>query len=579
MSPKAAPSLGLRALLWPYLKQALVGAGLLAATNLLDKTLPWLLKDAIDALRAQQLTQVMWLAGYVVAIAALLWVVRTASRMVVFHIGRRAEFDLRNRLVAKLTRIDEAVVAQFGSGEIMTRATGDMGNVRALIGFGGLNLVNTVLAFGLALALMLTLSPELTLWAMLPYPGFVLVARTLARGLFVRSRAIQDTSGALSTRLENFIRGLRIQRTYGLEVEEFARFRALNQQLLGRHIDLVKLRAVLWPLLTTLTAMGTLLVVWRGGRMVIAGELSIGEFVAFNAYLGQLVWPSMAVGFLLAVLQRGRASLARLAEIIEAPDTPRGEAIPGHPLRLEAEALRFRYPGAPEDTLRGLTLALPERGLVAVVGRSGSGKSTLAALLAGRLLPSGGTLHFGAVPVGELSEQALAETLTYCPQDAQLFSTTLRRNLLVAKPDATQAELEDALTRAALATDLDQLPQGLDTLVGERGVQLSGGQKQRLTVARCLLRPRPLMIFDDPISAVDAETEQRLVGSLRALAEEALVLLVTHRVSASAVAEQVLVLEAGELVEQGTHATLCTAGGRYAQLAERQAHEAALGAA
>lgn len=616
----------------PYRRQLGVGAVLLAATNGLDKSIPWLLKGAIDALREQRLRAVVVAAAWVVAVAAALWVVRTASRLVIFHVGRQTEFAMRNALCDKLQRIDERFVALLGSGEMMSRATSDMANVRTLIGFGGMNLVNTVLAYGLALALMLTLSPTLTLWALLPYPGFVLVARGLGRGLFRRSHAIATTTGALSTRLENFIRGIRIQRTYGLEDDERERFSALNDRLLRDHLSLVRLRAVLWPLLSLLTAAGTLLVIWRGGSMVLTGELSIGEFVAFNAYLGQLVWPSMAVGFLLAVLQRGRASLLRLQEVLLAPETARGSLAPPpeEGARLSLEHVSYAYgahqatvaaftgppgshavvrptsgtsearalpagdarePGPQKATvttaadvrgpvvIRNVSLSLPARGLVALVGRSGSGKSTLAKLLAGRLLPTAGTAVFGPHALSELSEAGLAQRIQLCPQEVTLFSTSLRRNLLVGgrfDPAIGEADLLAALEKAGLGAEVGGLPNGLDTLVGERGVQLSGGQAQRLALARTLLARAPVMVFDDPISAVDAVTERHLLGTLRALATEHAVVLITHRASAAALADRIFVLEAGELVEEGTHRELSAKGGIYARLAERQALEAGL---
>ncbi len=627
----------------PYRRQLGVGAVLLAATNGLDKSIPWLLKGAIDALREQRLRAVVVAAAWVVVVAAALWVVRTASRLVIFHVGRQTEFDLRNALCVKLQRIDERFVAVLGSGEMMSRATSDMANVRTLVGFGGMNLVNTVLAYGLALALMFTLSPTLTLWALLPYPGFVLVARGLGRGLFKRSHAIATTTGALSTRLENFIRGIRIQRTYGLEDNERRRFSSLNDRLLRDHLSLVRLRAFLWPLLSLLTAAGTLLVIWRGGSMVLTGELTIGEFVAFNAYLGQLVWPSMAVGFLLAVLQRGRASLVRLQEVLLAPETARGSLAPppeaGARLSLErvsyaygahqataaafaaqhvpparatptgsAQAANAKATGlshlragtkasnqaAPESpapsaaasthalgpqVIRDVSLRLPAQGLVALVGRSGSGKSTLAKLLAGRLLPTSGTAVFGPHALSDLSEAGLAQRIQLCAQEVTLFSTSLRRNLLVGgrfDPAIGKAELLAALQDAGLGPDITSLPQGLDTLVGERGVQLSGGQAQRLALARTLLARAPVMVFDDPISAVDAVTERHLLGTLRALAAQHAVVLITHRASAAALADRIFVLEDGALVEEGTHGELTDKGGIYARLAERQALEAGL---
>lgn len=565
--------------LWSYLVphrgRLLWGVVLLLGTNALDKSIPWLLQHAIDALRAGALDAVRDFALIVVAIAAVMWAVRTASRIVVFNVGRDVEYELRNEILGRIHLLGPSFFQRVGTGDIMSRATNDLGQVRLLVGFGVLHVVNSVFAYVGALALMLAISPRLTLFALMPVPLFVMATRWFSRALFRRSRASQEALASLADRAQESLAGIRLVRAFAIEEHAETRFEDANQNALRRNMDLVMLRGLMWPVLMTLASIGTLIVIWMGGSMVISGELTVGQFAAFNAYLGQLVWPTMAFGFLLSVVQRGRAAYERVRDVldaepdvVEAPDAqpPKGQGA------LAVRGLSYDYDG--RRALEDVSVEVAAGGSLAVVGRTGSGKSTLAALLP-RLLPTPErSVYLDDEDVTELELHGLRRSIGYAQQEPFLFSTTVAKNIGFAldDPDGAHAmdRIREAASEAAVLDEIESLPDGFETVVGERGVQLSGGQKQRIALARALLNQPSVLVLDDPLSAVDARTEARILQALDRAGEGRTVVLVTHRVAAAARTQRIVVLDQGRVVERGTHEELCAAGGIYSQLAARQ---------
>jgi ATP-binding cassette subfamily B multidrug efflux pump len=580
----APPMKTLGSYLRPYWRSLAIGGAFLLLTNVVDKSIPWLLQHAIDALIAQDLTVVRNYALVVLVLAAVMWIVRILSRVYVFNVGRDVEFDLRNEIIDKVHTLGPSFFRRMPTGEIMSRATNDLGQLRLLVGFGALNVVNSVMAYVGAIALMTAISPRLTLLALVPYPAFILVARGFGKALYDRSRDAQAALGTLSDRAQENLAGVRVVRAFGLEPQQNARFEEANQDAIRANMRLVVTRGFMWPALMLIGSVGTLIVLWQGGAMILRNELTVGEFAAFNAYLASLVWPTLAFGYMLSVVQRGRASFERVREILDAqPDIADAEA----PVAMRGQgAVRVASLDVTRDgtqVLHGVSLEVPAGGSLAIVGGIGSGKSTLAATLP-RLLPTPpGTVFVDDQPVEALALRDLRQSVAYAQQEPFLFSTTIERNIAFGlgnddslSPSELRKRVRAAADEASILDEIDNMPAGFDTLVGERGVQLSGGQKQRISLARALLNAPRVLVLDDPLSAVDAKTEARILEALDRAGEGRTLILVTHRVAAAERMDQVVVLEAGRVVERGTHRELLATGGRYARMAARQALEAEL---
>lgn len=576
-APPTAPK-SLFAYLRPHRRSLVSGVFLLLVTNGLDKAIPWLLQYAVDSLREGRLADVGRYAMWVIAIAAVMWFFRTASRIVMFNVGRDVEYELRNELLARLHVLGGAFFRRMPTGDIMSRATNDLSQVRLLTGFGSLHVFNTIFAFGGALALMLTISPELTLWALSPMPFFVLATRWFSKQMYTRSRDAQEALAALADRAQENLSGIRLVRAYGIEDHAEEVFDEANERALHRNMRLVIIRGVMWPVMMALSSAATIIVIWVGGNMVVTDDLTIGEFAAFNAYLAQLIWPTMALGFILSVLQRGRVSYKRVREILDAePEIVEArEPVPvAGDGALALTGLSYEYDG--REVLSGVDAAVPAGGSLAVVGRTGSGKSTLAALLP-RLLPTpAGAVHLDGVDVTDLELAPLRKSVGYAQQEPFLFSSTIERNIAFALDDPNTPDAEGRIRRAAeeaaILEEIEGLPDGFDTVVGERGVQLSGGQKQRISLARALLNEPAVLVLDDPLSAVDARTEATILKALDRAGEGRTLVLVTNRIAAAARTEQIVVLDQGKVVERGTHEELKAGDGLYARLAQRQALE------
>ena len=565
----------------PYWRSIAIGGLLLIVTNALAKSLPWLLKNAVDGLVGLQFESVGYYALAMVGVALVMFFVRVLSRVFVFNVGRDVEYDLRNDIVARLHTLGPSFFRRMSTGEIMSRATNDLGQLRLLVGFGALNLVNTILAYVASIALMLVISPELTLMALAPYPLFIFVARGFGKALYERSRDAQSALGQLSDRAQENLAGVRVVRAYGLEEAQAERFEEVNQNAIRVNMRLVVLRGLMWPVLMMIGSLGTLIVIWRGGNMILEGTLSPGQFAAFIAYLETLVWPTLAFGYMLSVVQRGRASYERVREILDAePEIVEAEmprAADGRGA-ISVRGLNVERDG--KEVLRDVAFDLPAGGSLAIMGGIGSGKSTLAATLP-RLLPaSPGAVKLDGVPVEEVGLRDLRQAVAYAQQEPFLFSTTVERNIAFGaerRPGESAMTLRErvreAAREAAIGDEIEGMPEGLDTLVGERGVQLSGGQKQRIALARALLNAPTVLVLDDPLSAVDAKTEAKILDALDRAGEKRSVVLVTHRVAAAQRMDDIVVLEEGRVTERGTHAELVGGGGLYGRLAARQALE------
>ena len=557
-----------------YVAGAIFLGGFQLAMNRID----WLSKTAIDAVFGGHAERATRAASIMLGLAIIAFVTRIASRYYMFNAGRDVEYELRRDLLDKLHELGSSFYRRMSAGEIMSRATNDLGQVRLLFGFGVLNVVNVVFAFASAFQVMVTISWRLTIAASVMVPIVVLTTRGFSRQLFVRTRSNQETLGRLATLVQGNLAGVRVVRSFALEAREMERFRATNEEYLQASLSLARLRGSMGPTLGAASAAGVLLFFWYGGILLLTdkahGGITKGDFFAFNLALARMTWPIIALGFAFSILQRGRACFARLKEIFDtSPEIRDGQG--GAPTKegsLEVRGLSFAY--GENEVLGDVSFDVPAGGSLAIVGRTGSGKSTLAQLLV-RLLPTPhGTVFVGGADVCEMPLADLRHRLGYAQQDAFLFSTTVARNIgfSIDDPDAPEAleKIRGAAREAQVLQEALDLPEQFDTVVGERGVQLSGGQRQRIALARALAWEPPILLLDDPLSAVDAKTEAAILDALERQAEKRTLLLVTHRVAAAAQCDRVVVLDGGHIVEQGTHDELVRAGGLYATFAEEQ---------
>ena len=559
----------------PYRRRFLLGVLLLVLTNAFTLLLPWLLRGAIAAIeRGAAAAVVGWYATAMIAAALVQAVIRTGSRLTILGASRHIVFDIRNRFFAHLERLGASYFDSHRTGDIMSRGVNDLLLLRSLYGPGVLNLLNTALVFTGGVALMLSLDLTLTLWALAPFPILFLVVSLLSRRVFAQSVAVQEQLGALSTRAQENLSGIQQVKAYVQEEREAAAFRELGAEFRRRSLAMATLRGLMLALIAGFAGLGTLVVLFVGGQHVLAGRMTFADFVAFNATLGLLAWPTVALGWIVNVFQRGVGAMQRIQEVLAAvPDiSPAGETgADGPPLdgAIEIRGLTFRFGGAQGAALTDLDLRVERGSRVAIVGEVGSGKSTLVNLLA-RVYPCPpGTIFIAGEDLAALPVGRVRRSIGYVPQEAFLFSRSLRDNIALGRPDASDEELSRAVALAGLTRDLGDFPDGLETIVGERGFTLSGGQRQRVALARALLTNPRLVLLDDALSSVDADTERGILEALGRDLRGRTCLLISHRFSTLAGADRILVFAAGRIVEDGTHADLLGRDGIYARLFRR----------
>ncbi|WP_437743528.1 ABC transporter ATP-binding protein [Sorangium sp. So ce302] len=553
----------------------LTGAALLAAQQFLMARRDFLVKDAVDAAVKAQSSEAAHAALLMLAVSVGAAIMRVFSRVTIFTAGRNVEYELRAILLARLHKLGPAFFRKMPTGDIMSRATNDLTQVRLLLGFGLLNVVGSIFAFTSALYVMLHISKRLTLAALLTMPALMLVTRSFSTKLFVRTRDNQEAIGAMSDRVLASLAGVRVVRSFALEASEMAAFTSTNQGYLEKSLALAKLRGSMAPLMGAISSVGVLIVFWYGGRLVLEQQMTRGDFVSFWLALLRLTWPMLALGFVAAIVQRGRAGYDRLKAIFEAiPEVvsgpmPSPEVVHG---AISVKDLTFSH-GA-RKVVDGVSFEVEAGSSLAIVGRTGSGKSTIATLLA-RLMPTPrGSVLLDGVDICDLPLDTVRASIGYAQQDAFLFSTTVARNIgySLDDPDSPAAfeTIRAAADEAEVLNEVLSLPDGFDTVVGERGVQLSGGQRQRVALARALVREPNVLVLDDPLSAVDAKTEQAILAAIERQAARRTVILITHRVAAARRCDAIVVLEQGRVIERGTHDELVRAGGIYASFAEEQ---------
>jgi ATP-binding cassette, subfamily B, multidrug efflux pump len=562
--------------LLPYLKRYrwgfVAGAVCIVLSNGAQAGLPRVIGNAAQSLEGGvNRHKLLIFALQVLALAAVRSIFLFLTRWVVIGISRDIEFDLRNDLFAHLEKLSNSYYQRMRTGDIMARVTNDLNAVRMLMGPAVMYSANTLVFTALALWFMVSRSPKLTFYAFLPLPVVSVVIQYFGRRIHERFERIQAMFSDISARAQENFSGARLIRAYVQEEAEIASFESANQEYIKRSLKLVRLMGMLWPTLELMLGLAMVLVIWIGGREVLAGRMQIGVFTSFNIYMMQLTFPVIALGWVVNIFQRGTASLIRLNEILneqpEIKDEPaaRDREVQGE---IEFRGLNFSYEGKP--VLHDLDLRIPAGTSMAIVGPTGSGKTTLVNLIPRIYDAAPGMVLIDGRPIREFSVASLRKNIGFVPQETFLFSDRIRENIALGVESASDEAIHEAAEAANIASDIESFPEQYQTMVGERGITLSGGQKQRTAIARALIRNPRILILDDALSSVDTHTEDKILNHLREVMHGRTTIFISHRVSTVRNADRIAVLHDGRIVESGTHDELLALNGYYSDLYNKQ---------
>ena len=562
---------------WPYIskykRELMIGIAALIITDSMTLVVPWIIKGFIDVLPNKPSSGVLLEYTFFLLFIVLFLVVgRYGWRMYMFGPSRKIEFDILNRLFGHFLSLDRAWYMKQSVGDIMSRATNDLRAVREFVGLGLLVLIDAVFVIITAVGMMCWINSDLALKVLFPLPFISFLFFYFVKKIGKRHKAVQEHLALITRQVQENLSGIRVLHAFVQEENEKIKFAALNNEYIKKTLHVTRLFGVFTPTMVFMTGIAAILSLWLGGKYVITGSMTLGSLVAFNGYLMLLSWPMMGIGYVFNITQKGMSAMSRINEVFAAQSeiisVPEGVNSFEKIGEIEFQALQFSYPDTDILSLKGVDIKVSKGQVLGVVGVIGSGKTTLAQMLLRFYDPIAGNLFIGSHPIKNIPLKKLRDSVGYVSQDPFLFSTSIRENILLGRD--VGLDLEEIVRVTRLKDDIERFPDGLDTLIGERGVSLSGGQKQRVALARALIKKPEVLILDDAFSSLDSDTEEEILRNIRTLLIQTTTLIISHRLSSVRDADKIIVLDKGQIIEKGSHDSLIRAGGVYASLFKNQ---------
>lgn len=567
----------------PHWRITTLGILALFIVNGVGTYLPLVISQAVDELGVTfQFGRVLYYVLLLLGLSSLMWLIRMASRIWLFGTGRQIEFDLKQKIFEHLLTLEPAYFARNTAGEIISRATSDVENIRRLVGFAVLSLANTIFAYAFTLPVMFAIDPGLSLAAIAVYPFILLLVQMFSDQLRTQQLEVQQSLAQISELVQEDMSGIALIKIYAQEANERQQFRLLSQDLLSANLKLAKTRNALFPLLGGLASISLLVLLWFGSRGIASGTITVGEFLALLLFIERLIFPTALLGFTITAYQRGEVSIDRIETLLLAEPkvttAPEAISLPLAQVKgsITARNLSLTYPEMNRPALNQLNFEIQAGETVAIVGPVGSGKSTLANALPRLLDIAPGQLFLDGIDITQLRLPDLRAAIAYVPQESFLFSTSIKNNIRYGVPLAEQSEVEYAATQAQIRSEILTFPAQYETLVGERGITLSGGQRQRTALARALLVDAPILVLDDALSSVDNQTATQILATLSNGPDQRTVVFISHQLSAAATADRIFVMDQGAIVQVGSHTQLISQPGLYQTLWSQQKLEEAL---